>query len=396
MATIANQRLFVARLPLESLCEELRAQWNALAGEIPFRRLEWLESWWRAYGLAPHNRDRELFTLAVVADGRLIGLAPWYREYSPTTGRAIRFLGAGEACSEYPGLLAAEGREGEVGAALADAITGRESAGHGAAIVDNGWDMLELKSARPGDIVNEAFLHRLEAKGCRVHRRAGPPCWRIELPPSWNDYLSRLSHSHRKQARRIVRRYFDTGRARVHSAADSSGLARGLALLKDLHQRRWQSRRESGCFTSPRFAAFIDHAAVRQLAAGNLSLHWLELDGSPIAAEYHLASPRSVYAYQSGIDPAALEHDPGRMITLALIRQAIDRRMETYDFLRGDEPYKSHFRATPSEVADVRVASVGATARLRDGLWLAHDNMKHWLKTGLGLAAAPCMTRSLS
>ena len=37
----------------------------------------------------------------------------------------------------------------------------------------------------------------------------------------------------------------------------------------------------------------------RLLAAGLLRLHWLELDGQPVAAEYHLADGGVIYGYQS-------------------------------------------------------------------------------------------------
>jgi hypothetical protein len=38
----------------------LAETWNALAGDIPFRRWEWLGAWWRHYG-----HGRRLFIPAV-------------------------------------------------------------------------------------------------------------------------------------------------------------------------------------------------------------------------------------------------------------------------------------------------------------------------------------------
>jgi CelD/BcsL family acetyltransferase involved in cellulose biosynthesis len=246
------------------------------------------------------------------------------------------------------------------------------------------WDFLELKSAQADDPALQALLSHLGDRGCAVHSREGTPCWRLDLPETWEQYLGRLSHSHRKQLRRIERRYFDTGLAVLRSAVDEASLDRGLDVLIDLHQKRWRSREQPGCFADKRFAAFMVDAARAQLAAGDLRLHWLELAGTPIAAEYHLASGRAVYAYQSGIEPAALEFEPGRMITVALVRQAIAEGRQTYDFLRGNERYKAHFRAAPVQVANIRVAPPTATGRLRDTLWLAGDNLRNVIKAGLG------------
>ncbi len=119
-----------------------------------------------------------------------------------------------------------------------------------------------------------------------------------------------------------------------------------------MHQRRWESLGKRGCFRSARFREFHREAATRLLATGDAEVFWLECDGRPIAAEYHLIGDRTVYAYQSGIAPDRLELEPGRLAVLATIREAIDDGRQCYDFLRGDEPYKAHWRASPRDVGN--------------------------------------------
>jgi len=150
--------------------------------------------------------------------------------------------------------------------------------------------------------------------------------------------------------------------------------------LTDLHQRRRTSLGDRGCFASARFSAFHHDAALPLLRSGQLRLQWLELDGKPVAAEYHLRGPHVVYAYQSGIDPNALEEEPGVLITLACIKRAIDEGVKFFDFLRGDEPYKAHWRAEPLAMEDIRIVPSNPSARLRHGLWLAGDSVRSWLK----------------
>ena len=41
-------------------------------------------------------------------------------------------------------------------------------------------------------------------------------------------------------------------------------------------------------------------------ARGQLRLSWLDLDGSPIAAEYHFTDGATTFAYQGGVDPDRL------------------------------------------------------------------------------------------
>ena len=151
-------------------------------------------------------------------------------------------------------------------------------------------------------------------------------------------------------------------------------------MLIDLHQRRRRSLGQRGCFASPRFAAFHREVMPAMLAQGQLQLHWLELDGRPVAAEYHLAGGGVIYAYQSGIDPARLDAEPGRLITAALLRRAIRQGFSAYDFLRGDEPYKAHFCAAPRPMLALRAVAGRPLARLRHTLWLAAANVKQWIE----------------
>jgi CelD/BcsL family acetyltransferase involved in cellulose biosynthesis len=205
------------------------------------------------------------------------------------------------------------------------------------------------------------------------------------LPENFEAYLAMLSKSHRKQIRRLQRVNFDTGRARLHVVQDESQLEQGLALLARLHQRRRESLGDRGCFASPRFTAFHAETARRLLDSGALRLFWLEVDGVNVAAEYQVVGGKVVYAYQSGIEPGALEHEPGRLIIAATLRQAIDEGCRALDFLRGDEAYKAHWRAKPRATLDAWVTPDTPAARLRHNVWLASANVKNWLKSNLGM-----------
>ena len=121
------------------------------------------------------------------------------------------------------------------------------------------------------------------------------------------------------------------------------------------------------------------------LRNGQLRLHWLELDGVPVAAEYHLAGGGVVYAYQAGVNPDALAHSPGRLGHMITIRRAIEQGYRAFDFLRGDEPYKAHWRARPQRGLELRVVPGRVAARLRYGIWLTGTHLKQWVKGGMGL-----------
>jgi len=154
-----------------------------------------------------------------------------------------------------------------------------------------------------------------------------------------------------------------------------------MEILVDLHQRRRVGLGEAGRFACPRFHAFLHEAAERLLARDQLRLFWVELDGRPAAAEFQIACGQVTYAYQAGVDPELLDLEPGRVITIATIQRAIDEGQRAMDLLRGDEPYKAHWRAEPRPTHHLRIVPPRAAARLRHGLWTAGSNVKQWFRT---------------
>lgn len=390
--TTSKSGMRVVRFPMLDPLASQAGQWDRMARGVPFRSWAWASNWWRHYGDDPCRADRKtaLFTLGVLdqADS-LVGLAPWYAENSVAEGRVLRFLGTGEVCSDHLSVLCEPGREDLVAAALADWLSGARAGDNGRphGRDSNRWDLLELTGVDAEDAVVRQLAEQLEARGNAVYRRAGPNCWRIELPTSWEAYLARLSKNHRKQIRRITRRMLATGRVRVHSVECLEDLPRAREVLIDLHRRRRVSLGEPGCFASSRFTAFHRDVMPDLLRSGQLRLDWLELDGEPVAAEYQLTGNGVVYAYQAGMNPDALEHSPGRMSHVAMLRQSIEQGDRALDFLRGDEPYKAHWRAEPRASLEIRVVPARAAARLRYGLRRAGASVKHWAKSGLRLVA---------
>jgi len=364
----------------------LRDAWNLLAGGVPFRGFEWLDSWWRSYGVGP---GKELFALAAFDPvDQLIGLAPWYIQQHGASRRVIRFLGSGEVCSDYLTVLCRQGCEENVTLALADWLCG---AAQYSSDERPRWDLLELGGIDEGDPTVTRLVEHLVSRGSLVHRRSRSSCWRVKLPGDWKEYLATLSKSHRKQIRRLERNYFRTARAQLHVVERPDELRQGLDVLVRLHQRRRESLGDRGCFSSARFAAFHEETARRLLELGSLRLVWLSVDGRTVAAEYQVLGESVVYAYQSGIEPTALEHEPGRLITVATLRHAIAEGRRAFDFLRGDESYKAHWRAQPRPTQDIRVLAEARGARLRHNLWLAGGNVKNWIKKSLTLSRV--MTR---
>ena len=361
----------------------LAVDWNQLAQDVPFRTWTWLETWWRHYGrpAGAESRAQERFVLAVFdAAGALAAVAPWYVQQARVQGRVIRQLGGGEVCSDYLGIPCRPGAEEAVSAALASWLTDSASNSRLSGLHDDHWDLLRLSQVDPEDAVLHALMQRLQEQGHAIHSSPAEYCWRLTFPATWEDYLASLSKSHRKQIRRLERSHLETGRALVHQVDRAEELPRALDILIELHQLRRYSLGEPGSFASSRFTAFHRDVAPQLLESGRLRLFWMELDGKPAAAEYHFGGTKVVYAYSAGVDPDLLDEEPGRIIGAATIRHALEQGFEAFDFLRGNEPYKAHWRGEPRPMVNFRVVPPGTGARFRQGLWIAGETAKRWAK----------------
>jgi len=358
--------------------------WERLAAGVPFRSWTWLSHWWRHYG--PQNAAEKvttrLATLCVFDDvDALVAIAPWYLDCSAMRGRVLRPLGSGEVCSDYLSVLCQPAREEAVVAALADYLV--ENA------LDDGpdalrWDLLKLDGVDSEDRTMSTLVDCLDASGCSVYGRSNSNCWRLELPTDWESYFASLGKHLRRDQRRLERELLSANRATLRMATRLDELPQAMDILVDLHQRRRKMLGEKGCFASARFLGFYRDVVPELLRRGRVQLYWLEIDGKPVAAEYHLVGDGMLYVYQAGIDPDWLEQKPGNLINLMILRQAIERGYRAYDFLRGDEPYKARFGAQPRPSMEFRVVPPRATAQLRHNLWRAGSSVKQWVKRGIG------------
>ena len=353
--------MHVRRFDNLSELEPYRDAWDALAAGNVFRSWTWLSTWWRHYGVLGGERSLNVqlaFADASESPETLRAILPVYIESTWTQGRVLRLLGDGEICSDHLGLLAAPADGNDAAAAIVDAMIHGEE-----------WDLLDLAAIDAHDAATFQLLDEFAANGFTTSRQPADCCWVIDLPATWEEFLALQSKSHRKQLRQLERRVLDSGRASWHTVTSIDEFGNAWSTLVDLHQSRRQQLGEPGCFASATWSAFHWEVAQRLLARGWLRLSTLQLDGLLLAAEYHLAGLDTTWAYQGGLDPSRLAEEPGQLSTLASIQRAIKDRHAHFDFLRGDEPYKAHWRATPRQTYRLAAVPNRLWPRVRQSAW---------------------------
>ena len=350
----------------------MRDEWEGLVEGRPFCRFDWMEQWWRSYGM-----DRGRLQIVTVRDmqNRLRGFAPWWRQVTVSQGALLQMLGSGNVCSDYLTLPC----RSEDGPAVAEAVARW-------LCESRDWDTLELEGVLADDPVVLHMVEYCRGRGCGIVQRPAMSCWRIEFPSTWDEYLARLSKSHRKQVRRVEKRMLDSGSCRLRRAESLEEMRRIFADLVRLHQARWQSVGEPGAFACPRMVSFLEGMMAKWHADGRVCLYELVEEGTTLAAEIHFVESGVSYAYQSGVDPRHRERNIGHAMNVAVLRSLMEEGMRALDFLRGDEPYKAHFRAEPRPAAWWRIAAPQWRGRVRHHAYVAQRTLRGWVKDVLALA----------
>jgi CelD/BcsL family acetyltransferase involved in cellulose biosynthesis len=329
--------------------------WRTLANDAPMQSPEWFLAWWQFYA----RPDDELSVLLChEPGGMLVGLAPLYIRIKEKR-RTVCLLGSGDASTNHTNWLAAAGWENRISRAVAQFLLGLEP----------GWNSVQLDSVDADAISINATVTCMAEKGCLVLSKQHHNCWKIALPSTWEEYLMMLSRLQRKRCRKL-QRYFESGVVRVHTVTSSADFHRGFEILLHLHGARWgEPDKPLGCFSDQRFRAFHVTVALELLKRNQLLLVWLEYDGRPIAAEYQFIDKKAVYSYLAGMDPSVTEFSPGNLSILASIQYAIAEGCESFDLSRGDQPYKAHWRATPTASYEVRIWPNHLSGRVEHAIW---------------------------
>jgi len=353
----------------------LEEEWRQLASACPqatvFQTWEWNRVWWRHYGGRLRRRLR-ILCFRSAQDGRLVGLAPlcvswWYG----TVLRRLSFLGTGT--SDYLDVLAAPGWEDSVAPGLYAHLGMRR-----------GWDIADFQQLREGGVLH----NRLPGPQAKLawHDAAGEACPFLKLCPDWDAQRQQFGKKTRSNIGYYDRALQKVFHVEVGVVSRETELDPEMTRLFDLHQRRWNQRWMPGVFGSGRVRRFHRDAARALLGQNALRLYSLKLDGETQASLYCFAFGDRTCYYQGGFEPTLAKWSLGTVLTARVLQDAIAEGRTTFDFLRGDEPYKAKWTQTACVNRRRLLAKQGGmeltrvTRRVQAWEWAAETGAKRWAR----------------
>jgi peptidoglycan/xylan/chitin deacetylase (PgdA/CDA1 family) len=204
------------------------------------------------------------------------------------------------------------------------------------------WDVLELPLVK-----SDSGLAMCAEKIARERPGGHATEWRpASTAPyirpgqrSFEEYVKTLDGHQRYEMRKRSKGLAD--KDLLYGRCDAGGVDEGIETLFALHTARAKQKRMRSTFDSALHLRFHKDFAARAAQQGWLCLRFLKRGTDTIAAFYGFQIGGSLHFYQTGFDPAWVALSPGKAIIDATLREAFASGCSEYNFLQGDEQYKS-------------------------------------------------------
>ncbi|MEU6590720.1 GNAT family N-acetyltransferase [Streptomyces sp. NPDC046881] len=332
----------------------------------PFQNHAWLHSWWLSYGLPGRLR------LLVVHAGReMVAAAPLMLVRRPLPA----LVPLGGPISDYADVLLHDGDNGRAAGALTEALTDAA-----------GTALIDFREVRPGGAVERVYDR------WRGPRRTVSDSLCLELPAApMDELIARLSSGKSGQrVRAKLRRLASLGVQR--RAVGPEEVDAAIGRLLELHRLQWQDRKVTSEHLRPRFREHLVRALGPMVRSGNAVVTEFRLGDEVVAVDLTLLSGSLAGGYLYGAHPGLRQRkvDVAVMLLDACAEYTGGSEPRTLSLLRGDEPYKHHWR--PERVVNRRLlmarrrtaplltaALCDATARQR-----GREALLRWRERGQG------------
>lgn len=317
----AGPAAHVAVLTAMPQLQEIAAEWDALAGSHLFSTVDWLSSWWEAYG-----RGRPAVLVVRDPSGALVaGLA--CREVS----RGVWAAMANQESGQWGAVAASEGAERLLWQALARSGVSRLRA--------------ECLLERDGN-GTATMREELGAAGYRVVPTRGSSSPYVALPSTFDELMSSFGSRLRRQLRQSGRRLDGLGELRLRVVRGGPELPAALDSVLALESGGWKNDAGTAVLRTPPLERLYRAFAARAGEQGRLRLHLLELDGRPVVGSFGCVAGGVGHLMKTGFDERLAEHSPGIYLLGEILRLSIEEGLAGCDLLGSPDPWKLRFTDT--------------------------------------------------
>jgi len=304
-------------LTVESL-DGVTSSWDKLQNCLKWGSIfvlpAWLKVWWEAFG-----GEGKLYLRTLRQGEKIIGFAPLL-----VNKETASFIGSADVC-DYLDFVIIAGRESDFFEVLLDDLR------------EQGIKKLDLKPLRPDSTVLTQLVSVAQNRGYDVLCHPEDVSLELDLPTTWNEYLSILKNKQRHEVRRKLRRLWEAGDVE-HRCVEAG---QEVEDYSDIFLKLFSlSKDDKASFMNHKRESFFRSLAKAMAEIGLLRLGILQLDKVPAAMTMGFDYDGSHYLYNSAYDPQFGYLSVGLLCKVLCLKESIERGKRKWNFLKGGEPYK--------------------------------------------------------
>ncbi len=357
-------------LELQTINElrDSETEWNQLLSQSldnnPFLTYEWLTSWWKYFG-----KGRELKLFTAESQGPVSLVVPvMYSKCKVFGSKRCRaeFVASGD--SDYQGFL------------VTDFQKAARTVNH---LIENIMqDSNDTDCIVFGDVpegsVTAKLLEGINEKGFRASRSATSSCPYVPLPNNYELYSQTLGSNMRRNLKIWEKQALKDYRVEFVKYAEIGNVKEAMKIFFDLHQKRQMAKGNCGIFSDSVQRNFHTDVAKAFAEKGWLGLFFLTFNDKPVSTVYSYEYNGKLYAYLCGFDPEYDRYRTGHLAFKNLIKYGIGKKLRELDFLRGNEEYKSRWRAMVRNNLEFRIPKRGLRSKFYN--WTANGRSSAYLR----------------
>jgi len=309
----------------------LESAWNGLLDRSPghsvFQTFPWHVCWWKAFG-----DSHELLVILGYVGSRLVGIAPMMITREKGSLRRaqnhVRFIGSENYASDYCDFIT----DPEVPQAL-EALLENLCADSTAF---NRIDLSNLPSHSPNQAKILEYLKHCGIKAC-VEFVVDAPVRIL------GDSQADLKAANKSSLKRHTSFFRKSGELHFHRCESEEEILGYLEQFFEQHKSRWAPTASPSQFFDPNQRGFY-----RELVREVFPLGWLKFDvvlfdGAPLAFHFGFEYRRRFIWYKPTFDIRFASRSPGEVLIKFLLEDAIEKKLEEFDFTVGSESFKYRF-----------------------------------------------------
>lgn len=324
---------------------ELRDPWNRLATDNLFLTWDWLDCWWRSFGMGARMRVHVSWDGPELAGGIAFGL------------RGRHLVAIANAATDLFRPVARS--EPDLHPALRPVSEGP-------------WSRITLRGLPGDDPATQRLREVLGSDGWLVDEKFRERCPIVSTKGKFEDYLRGLSAKTRSNDRRARRRLEREGRVELRAIEPVGQLEPVLAESFAVEAAGWKGRSNKAILSSERRARFWRALFERFHRLGGVRFSELRLDGTLIAFSLDVVHEGRLYGLKTSYDERYAFLGPGNVLLMEMIERGFKGDLQAIEMLGPTSPRKERYATEARDTVQLRAyrRRPGSLARYGARRWM--------------------------